>query len=139
MQLEQRSVEWVQLVPPVAGVMQLRSWEALVREQTGDVDESVLLAAGTGDAFALEDRNLTSLPWRRIYAVRAAEFFHIYDEHGKSINEPSDGVLQGRQLAEELASEFLMYYRAGQLSASLSIHGDQRRSIPEKDGTFCYT
>lgn len=80
-------------------------WEQLARMQP-EVDERVLTTSSQGDIFALEDRNLMSMPWRRVFAVRDGDFFVIFDEKGQLIVEEHDGLPNGRQGVTALVEEF---------------------------------
>lgn len=111
----------IALQHPVAGVVHVPSWESLAREQA-DIDEKVLEDARDGTVFALHDRNLLSMPWRQVFAVRDGEHFWVLDNKGYAIDEPHDGVHKGRQLVETLVQEFNsdghFFYKPGRVRRS---------------------
>ncbi|MGA1354662.1 MAG: hypothetical protein ACO32I_07825 [Candidatus Limnocylindrus sp.] len=121
----------VQLVPRVAGVATVPSWDQLARSQPS-VECELLLNAASGAVFALDDRNLMSMPWRHVFAVRDGDDFVIYDENGLLIDEPSAGVKGGRQSAEELVAEFTAdgtyYYRPGRARNAPALHRAHKSS-----------
>lgn len=128
----------VELKPPTVAVVSVPAWDKLARQQP-DVDEELLQRSATGDVFALDDRNVTSMPWRHVYAVRDGKDFVLYDSKGDLIDEPKDGLPNGRQTVDELVDEFSVngfYYRPGKtrqapMSERLSSptpHGDQNAS-----------
>eukprot|EP00962_Isochrysis_galbana_P054328 scaffold25845_cov112-Isochrysis_galbana.AAC.2 len=49
--------------------------------------------------------------WRRIFATRYDSNFRLHFEDGRLLNEPSHGVPDGTQSAEDLVSEWNEYYR----------------------------
>lgn len=109
----------VVLSPPVAGLSTVPSWEEVARDQ-GDVDEDVLRKAVIGSFFALDDRNVVSMQtWRRVFAICDGNDFVLYDAQGRLIDEPSDGVVGGRQDKETLVEEFsatgFFFYRPGKV------------------------
>lgn len=104
------------LQPQGAGVVEsVDAWESMATSQ--QVPNSNMLSDCTqGSVFALEDRNMFAMPWRKIFIVRDEHDYVLYDSDGWLINEPSYGVAQGRQAVNELVSEFtsehpFMYYR----------------------------
>lgn len=111
----------VELERAVAGVTRVPNWESLARQQA-EIDEQVLQHACDGAAFALQDRNLLSMPWRQVFVVRDGDHFWVLDNKGREIDEPHDGVCAGRQLVETLVEEFnsdgLFYYKPGRVRRS---------------------
>lgn len=106
----------VSLSVAVGKIKSLPDWEALAREQP-TVNVAALQSAGKGEFFALEDRNLITAPWRRIFAVFDGHSFVVFDQQGNLIVEPLDGLVAGRQVKEVLVQEFAedeegFYYRA---------------------------
>lgn len=100
------SAKSVQLSEKVAGRNCIElEWEDLAVVQ-GAITEEVLRSAASGDVFALEDRNLMSLPWRRIFVVRDGNEYVVFDEKGRLIVEKDDGLPGGRQSVENLVGEF---------------------------------
>lgn len=122
---DELGAQHVQLVPPVAGISRVSAWEQLAREQPS-VDSQALLNAATGAVFALDDRNVMSMPWRHVYAVRHGEHFVFFDEHGLLVDEPSAGLVGGRQSVEEFLEEFsadgMFYYRPGKVRQPPALH-----------------
>lgn len=107
----------VRLSPPAGDVTRVPAWEVLAREQ-GEIDEERLENSKPGDVFALDDKNVLSMPWRHVFAVRDADQFAVYDIEGRLIVEASDGLPGGRQSVDELVSEFHVngyYYRPGRV------------------------
>lgn len=107
----------VELSKSVGAVSAVPSWEALASSQ--DAPTSHLLAQSRpGQVFALEDRNVESQPWRRVYVVREfeVEAFSVFDVHGFLIVEPHDGLIDGQQMVGELVSDFNnSFYRAAKV------------------------
>lgn len=104
----------VVLSVPVGRVRAVLNWDALARMQAGCVTEGALEGAAAGECFALEDRNIMTAPWRRVFAVYDGNSFAIFDQRGQLIVEPSEGLVDGRQLKERLVEEFSesgFYYR----------------------------
>lgn len=129
--------EPVPLSPPIAGVEQLPSWRQLAREQV-DVTDDVLEASMTGDFFALEDRNLMSAPWRRVFVIRDGDDFVLLDTCGRLIVEKEDGVPDGRQSASQLVQEFHrdgMYYRPPKIRRTPASERRHTRRLEDDDAT----
>lgn len=114
----------------VCRIKSVPEWETLARMQPC-VTVAALQSAGKGDFFALEDRNLMTAPWRRIFAIFDGHSFVVFDQVGQLIVEPIDGLVNGRQLKEDLVGEFSeeedgFYYRSPRLRRSPL---DRRRSV----------
>lgn len=97
------------------GVDSVDAWESIATSQQVP-NSDVLTDSKVGSVIALEDRNMFTMPWRKIIIVREKDDYVLYDSDGWLINEPSYGVAQGRQPVNELVSEFtsdnpFMYYR----------------------------
>lgn len=141
--------ESVELSSPVAGLTRVPCWETLARQQANQITEEVLRESQTGSIFALDDRNLVSMPWRRVFVVRDGPDFVLLDTNGVLIEEPHDGVAAGRQAVDELIDEFSVdgyYYRPGKLArnppsrertrqdgeqvATRNVHGTTRATSP---------
>lgn len=124
----------VTLSETVGKTRSLPNWEELARTQH-TVNVAALTSASKGDYFALEDRNLMTAPWRRIYAVFDGHSFVVFDQHGNVIVEPQDGLVGGRQLKEDFILEFSedddgFYYRAPVLRRTL----DRTKNVSSVDG-----
>lgn len=106
----------VELSQKVGDVTSVLNWEALAACQP-QLSDSVLSWASAGESFALEDRNVMSAPWRRVFIVRdkGSNDYVLFDEKGRLIDEPLDGgVPGGRQTVDQLVSEFSVdgfYYK----------------------------
>lgn len=100
----------------VGHITSVLNWEALAASQP-QLSDSVLSWASAGESFALEDRNVMSAPWRRVFIVRdkGSNDYVLFDEKGRLIDEPLDGgVPAGRQTVDQLVSEFSVdgfYYK----------------------------
>lgn len=111
----------LELEHAVAGVTHVPSWEALAREQA-DIDDDVLQTARDGTVFALHDRNLISMPWRQVFVIRDGDDYWVLDNQGRAIDEPHDGVRDGRQSVQSLVDEFAVngafFYKPGRVRRS---------------------
>lgn len=120
----------VALSPPLSCLARVPAWADVARQQA-DINERTLKESKTGDYFAMDDRNLTSMPWRRVFVVRDGDHFLIYDSNGYMIHEPNDGVEAGRQAVDELIDEFdaneMWFYRQGKIRKSP--HRDRQQSV----------
>lgn len=105
---------FVQLQRKIGRVSQLPPWDKMAVDQEA-VTTDKLRKSKTGDAFALEDRNVMSDPWRKVFVVRDGNDFHLFSTAGELIDEPQvGGVLEGRQSVATLLEEFSeegFYYR----------------------------
>lgn len=133
---------FVVLEPAVGRLKQLPPWDQLALEQP-TLTENLLRTSTAGMVFAMQDRNLMSEPWRRIFAVRHGADFVLYSALGQIIDEPSDGVHRGRHSVEALVEEFSadgFYYRGPdhELLARARRHAqrDVRHVEPEKHAGF---
>lgn len=123
--------ERLKLSEPIARVHEVPHWEALARMQ-GSITEGTLLGAGAGDFFALEDRNMVVAPWRRVFAVYDGNSFAVFDQLGRLIVEPTEGLVNGRQTKEKLVEEFSVegfFYRPPKMRRSPN---DRKRTAAER-------
>lgn len=134
------STAGVDLSPPLSCLARIpASWEDVARQQI-DIDEDALRQSKTGDYFAMDDRNLLSMPWRRVFIVRDGHHFIVYDSHGFMIHEPSDGVEAGRQPVDSLINEFdvggMWFYRQGKIRKSPSCDRQQQSMLEPEPLSF---
>lgn len=113
---EETPIAGIILQPEGAGdVTTVPVWQSLVLTQRADeLTAQKLFDSKHGSVIALEDRNVMSMPWRKIYIVRDNDNFVLFDSDGWLIDEPSSGVTGGRQPVQELVHEFSeepIYYR----------------------------
>lgn len=118
------------------GVEHVENWEELARSQ-GRITAARLQNALSGESFAMEDRNLVSLPWRRVYLVRDGDAFVIYDSDGWLLDEPGSGCKDGREPVGELLDFFEetegLYYRPPtSIRRSLIRHRDTPKPANKK-------
>ena len=81
-----------------------RPWEMVAASQPAADDDDAITAdnfteADEYDVFAMNDRNSFAQEWpnRRIFVVLGDGCVHIFNEQGVAINEPGEGVIEGRQ------------------------------------------
>lgn len=122
--------QMVCLSEEVAGVSAVPSWDVLARSQQ-PLSEEVLKSATAGQFFALEDRNIMSEAWRPVFVVHDGESdsFVVFDRRGYLIEEPSEGLKDGRQSVKDLVEEYSdagFYYRPPKLRPSPSKRSGQK-------------
>lgn len=103
----------------------LPSWDDVAFAQS-TITTELLEKASQGAYFALEDRNSYAHPWRKIFAVREGDYYCIYDSQGQMINEPAEGVTDGKHSVLGVVEEFDDYYRPPKVRHPPR----QRRSLP---------
>lgn len=134
---EEAAVTKVRLNSKVGRTTVVLPWDFLARTQP-PITKEVLSSATPGQAFALEDKNVMSEPWRKIIIVRdsASESFAVFDQQGRLIVEPQDGLKNGRQSVSELLEEFAeegYYYRPPTLRSSPSMRRRAVFNSPDKE------
>ena len=107
-------------------LVKVRSWASVHNDQPGANDDECWSTqsfpeADEGDVMVMHDRNSFAQEWpnRRVFVVLGAGCVHIFDEHGVAINEPSEGVADGRQ-ALGGSDGFLADWKAGYYTPHIS-------------------
>ena len=119
------------------------TWSRMVKEQLDLTGEEAITPVNfsesdLGDVIAMEDRNNFSDEWpeRRVFAMLGDDCVHIFDEHGKLIHEPENGLDQGKQvingeqgfLAEWIEEAYYRLPQAASMDAAVTPPRTSRRA-----------
>ena len=86
--------------------VETESWPSIAAEQPAADDEDAITPDNfvdggyDGEVFAFQDRNCYASPWRLVFVVLSEDCVYVFKDTGEKIDEPSHGVVEGRQPLE---------------------------------------